>query len=117
MRSSRRCGPWAPGLYRALVLGPTTLIDDYLALGCFFTVGVEVLSSAAIQETARLVPLERLLLETDNPGAWSWLSGSPGMPVLLLDVLGKVAELRGMRADELEKRLGENWAVIERSVD
>jgi TatD DNase family protein len=93
--------------------GPLNLIDDYLALGCSFTVGVEVLTSAAIQEIARTIPIDRLLLETDNPGAYEWLAGSPGMPVLLLDVLARVAELRAMDADELEERLSENWRPIQ----
>jgi TatD DNase family protein len=93
--------------------GPRSLIDDYLALGCYFTVGVEVLTSKTIAKIAGAIPIERLLLETDNPGAYAWLTGSPGMPALLLDVLAKAAELRGMDANELESRLSANWEAIE----
>jgi TatD DNase family protein len=93
--------------------GPGSLIEGYLALGCYFTVGVEVLTSKIIQEIAGVIPMERLLLETDNPGAYMWLVGSPGMPVLLLDVLAKVAELRKTDADGLESRLSANWEVVE----
>ena len=96
--------------------GPAALIDDYLALGCLFTIGVEVIVSKRVQQIARLIPLDRLLLETDNPGAWDWLEGSPGMPVLLLDVLEKVAGLRGVDVEELERRLEENWRAVERRV-
>jgi len=96
--------------------GPTALIDDYLELGCWFTVGAEVVVSQAIQRIARLVPLDRLLLETDNPGAWNWLEGSPGMPALLLDVRAKVAELRRMDVAALERSLDENWGAVERRV-
>jgi TatD DNase family protein len=94
--------------------GPVDLIDDYLALGCYFTVGVEVLHSKAIEEIAKAIPIERLLLETDNPGGHKWLAGSPGMPILLLDVLAKVAELIGTVPVELESRLGENWDTFRR---
>lgn len=93
--------------------GPTSLIDEYLALGCYFTVGVEVLTSESIRELARALPVERLLLETDNPGAHDWLTGSPGMPLLLLDVRDTVAGLRGMPTAELERRLEANWQAVE----
>lgn len=93
--------------------GPLDLIDDYLSLGCYFTVGVEVLASESVQDLARIIPAERLLLETDNPGAHRWLKGTPGMPAVLLDVRDKVAEVRGIDAAGLERRLDANWAAFE----
>jgi TatD DNase family protein len=95
--------------------GPAGLVDDYLALGCSFSVGVEVLYSTAIEQLAATIPDERLLLETDNPGGHQWLAGSPGMPVVILDVLAKVAELRHVDADELETQVANNWRHFERS--
>jgi TatD DNase family protein len=93
--------------------GPPNLVDDYLALGCYFTLGVEVLYSKAIQQIAPAIPGERLLLETDNPGGYEWLVGSPGMPVVLLDVLARVADLREVYVDELESHVAENWRRLE----
>lgn len=93
--------------------GPAELVAAYLALGCYFTIGVEVLTSEAVRELARSLPSERLLLETDNPGAHEWLTGSPGMPVLLLDVGAAVAELRGVTLEELAGQLAANWRRLE----
>jgi TatD DNase family protein len=92
--------------------GPTALIEAYLAAGAFFTIGVEVLMSAAIHEIARIVPVERLLVETDNPGGWEWLSGSQGMPEIILRVRDKVAELKAMDSGELEAKLAANWGML-----
>lgn len=93
--------------------GPADLVPDYLALGCYFTVGVEVCTSAAVRKLAASLPRERLLLETDNPGAHEWLTGSPGMPALILDVRDAVAELRGVTPAELQGELEENWRRVD----
>ncbi|HSQ21648.1 MAG TPA: TatD family hydrolase [Coriobacteriia bacterium] len=94
--------------------GPRGLVDDYLALGCAFSIGPEVLCSAHIGQLAAALPDDRLLLETDNPGGHQWLTGEPGMPVLLLEVLAKVAELRRVDADALETQVADNWQRFER---
>ena len=93
--------------------GHAELVAGYLALGCYFTIGVEVLTSQAVRELARSLPIERLLLETDNPGAQKWLTGSPGMPGLLLDVRDAVAELRGLTSAELDRCLAANWRQVQ----
>jgi TatD DNase family protein len=93
--------------------GPAELVADYLAFGCYFTIGVEVLSSEAVRQLARSLPAESLLLETDNPGAHRWLTGSPGMPALLLDVRDAVAEQREVTPAQLDRQLAANWQRLE----
>jgi TatD DNase family protein len=96
--------------------GPFELIDDYLALGCYFTLGVETLTSPAIVEIAKKIPLQNILLETDNPGGWEWLSGQVGMPSVLLAVHEKVAEIKGISSAQLESQLTENWQAFSASI-
>lgn len=47
---------------------------DYIAAGCYMSVGVDVLSDPAVQALAKAVPADRLLLETDGleSVAWAW---------------------------------------------
>jgi len=90
--------------------GPMSLIESYLASGCYFTVGVEILTSGAIQKIAEIIPTERILLETDNPGGYEWLTKEIGMPDVLLEVLAKVSEIKRMGTVELESKLSQNWA-------
>ena len=89
--------------------GPINHIDSYLEIGSYFTVGVEVLTSKTIQSIVDTLPMERILLETDNPGGYKWLTNEEGMPELLLKVLERVAESKRMTATELESRLEQNW--------
>jgi TatD DNase family protein len=89
--------------------GPLELIEAYLAIGCYFTLGVEVLTSPVIEQIARQLPLDRILLETDNPGGYEWLTGRVGMPVVLLDVLDKVAALKGTDSTRFGEQLMKNW--------
>jgi TatD DNase family protein len=88
--------------------GPMAEMDRLLDLGAYFTVGVAVLRSSEVDEIARRIPPERILTETDNPGAWSWLTGTPGYPRLLPQVLDRLAQLRAVARDDLVKTIAEN---------
>jgi len=85
------------GVQKAIIhwySGPPEILRDMIEQGFYFTVGVEVLTSPQIQAIAGELPSEQLLTETDNPGGPQWLTGSPGMPVLIRDVVQKLAELK-----------------------
>lgn len=47
---------------------------DYIAAGCYMSIGVDVLTDPAVQALAKAVPADRLLLETDGleSVAWAW---------------------------------------------
>ncbi len=89
--------------------GPVSLIESYLAAGCYFTVGIDVLNPRKKNGIAGILPIDRILLETDNPGGYQWLAHETGMPDLLLKILERVAGIRKMTVIELENRLWENW--------
>jgi len=95
--------------------GPTELIDAFLSEGCWFTIGVEILCSPAIEAIATAIPPDRLLLETDNPGGYEWLAHEEGMPDIIFRVLEKTAVVKGMDAAELEDRLARSWSDFSRS--
>ncbi|NJD19125.1 MAG: hypothetical protein FIA95_07575 [Gemmatimonadetes bacterium] len=88
--------------------GPMRPLAAMAELGAFFTVGVELLVSERIAKLARRIPLDRLLVETDNPGGWLWLTGEPGMPSLLERVVARLAEVRGIVPEELRAILEAN---------
>ncbi len=89
--------------------GPVSLIESYLAAGCYFTVGIDVLNPRKGNGIAGILPIDRILLETDNPDGYRWLAHETGMPDLLLKILERVAGIRKMTVIELENRLWENW--------
>jgi TatD DNase family protein len=92
--------------------GPMRPLAALAEMGAYFTVGVELLVSARIAKVARRIPLDRLLVETDNPGGWAWLTGEPGMPALLEGVVARLAEVRGLAAAEMEEILEANARML-----
>ncbi len=74
--------------------GPLDILQKLLDLDVYFTVGVEILYSEDIQTIAKGIPTEKLLTETDNPGGAKWLTGEIGMPVLIKEVVKKLAKLK-----------------------
>ncbi len=75
--------------------GPWHVLKAMVEHGFYFTIGVEVLFSQHIQDVARSLPAELMLTETDNPGGNASLTGTIGTPLLIKDVIGKLAEIRG----------------------
>jgi TatD DNase family protein len=89
--------------------GPVEQLHALAEKGMYFTVGVEVLFSATIQEIARRIPSSLLLTETDNPGGYGWLAGQPGMPSIIVAVVRKLAEIRGWSVEETQAIVLENF--------
>lgn len=75
--------------------GPWHILKAMAEHGFYFTIGVEVLFSQHIQDITRYMPAELMLTETDNPGGNESLTGNVGTPLLIKDVIGKLAEIRG----------------------
>ena len=52
-------------------------LEEYLDQDCYVSIGPDVVWNPAVQEAARQVPEDRLLIETDGLGAvkWAWEEG------------------------------------------
>ena len=84
--------------------GTPPLAERALALGFYVSFsGIVAFPRAAdIQQVARTVPLDRLLIETDSPFlAPPPHRGKRNEPAFVADVARKVAELRGTTPDEI----------------
>jgi TatD DNase family protein len=89
--------------------GPLDIAEKLAARGALFTIGIEVHTSALIQELAQRLPLDQLLTETDNPGGVEWFTGKPGMPAALPGVVEALARLRKMDPAELREVIQANF--------
>ena len=78
--------------------GPWHILEAMVEHGFYFTIGVEVMFSQHIQNIAGYLPSELILTETDNPGGYKSIAGTVGTPLLIKDVIGKLAEIRGTSA-------------------
>lgn len=90
--------------------GPLDTFHAWVARGAYFTIGIEVRYSEHIQTIARELPSGQLLTETDNPGGPKWLTGEPGMPLLIRDVVQALAELRNTAAEVIIQTVESNFA-------
>ena len=81
--------------------GPIDILHKLLDRGVYCTVGVEVLFSDEIKNIAREIPDDLLLIETDNPGGLKWLTGEPGMPLIVNQLVQSVAKVKGTTTDAI----------------
>ena len=89
--------------------GPVKYIEHYLELGCYFTVGVEVLKNKKMQNFLKLIPDDRLLTETDNPGGYEWLAKEVGMPNLIIQIVDKLAAIKNKSHDDIKNLVMNNF--------
>jgi TatD DNase family protein len=80
---------------------------------CSFAGNVTYPKATELQEAARRVPEELLLVETDSPYlAPQPLRGKPNEPAHVTHTARRVAELRGVSYDELERAVEANAARV-----
>lgn len=89
--------------------GPKDTLLKLIDKGFCFTISTEVFYSGIIKEIASIIPIDKLLVETDGPGAEEWLSGSIGMPILIKRVIGELAGIRKIAFDDMGKQIECNF--------
>lgn len=92
--------------------GPVKVMKKMLDRGYYFTVGVEILFSEHIRTIVRNIPDGLLLTETDNPGGYEWLAGTPGMPGVLQEVVLELARLRKIEYEECGNIIQRNFEKL-----
>ena len=91
--------------------GSWEIAREYLKLGFYISFAGPVTFKKApkLQEAARNVPLERLLIETDSPYmAPEPVRGRRNEPGNVRYIAEKIAELRGMPFEKLAERTTQN---------
>ena len=88
------------------------MAQQALDLGLYISLsGIVTFKSAKeLQEVAKMIPIDRLLIETDSP----WLApvpyrGKPNQPGYVVEVGEFIAHLRGISVDALAKHTTENF--------
>lgn len=107
----RDAAPFPAGGVMHCFSGDMKLAEAVLDLGFYISVpGVVTFNKApALQEVAREVSLDNLLVETDGPFlAPVPMRGKRNEPALVLYTAQKVAELKGVSIEEVARRTTEN---------
>lgn len=86
--------------------------QDYMDLGCWFTVGPDVALDRDVARLAQAVPLDRLLIESDGVDGIAWGQGTTltpaDYPAAMDRHLHTVAALRGLSLADLSAVLLQN---------
>ena len=97
------------GILPCVVLHWFSGTSDELArarrLGCYFSVSEHMLASKRGREYARVVPEERLLLETDAPPGLDAPYSAGKLRASLEAALSRIAEIRGVEREALRDRV------------
>ena len=87
-------------------------LEDYIAQGCWFTLGPDYESNPAVQAVLRRVPPDRILTETDGVDALAWALKRPvaadEIEEILRGELRAIAAVHGICEAEAEQRVSEN---------
>ena len=92
--------------------GPMDVLDQMIAYGAHFSVGVEVLHSDHIRAIAKSIPTRQLITETDNPGGPKEVGGEPGYPALVVDVIEELARIRLTTPSAMARTVQDNWRSL-----
>lgn len=95
--------------------GSAELARAYLRMGAYISIGgpITYLNANKLLETARQLPADRLLIETDAP----WVSpephrGVPNEPAYLKYIFEKISALKEIDSEILAERLWENVLAL-----
>lgn len=88
------------------------LQKEYIEAGCYFTIGIDLKINQTVQQLTKVVPFDRLLVETDGLGAIEWALGTP-VPIkeyvmLLEDHFHQISKIKEVSQKELEKQVRNN---------
>lgn len=96
--------------------GSSWELNELIKRGYYFTVGVQVKYSDLIKTIAREIPINKLLVETDNPSGEEWLSKNIGMPCHIKEVYEELSKIKKISFSELEQRVYENYININKQI-
>lgn len=106
-----------PNTYHVHWYSCSDYLDDFLALGCYMSVGPFPSIDPAVAAVAVRTPLDRLLIETDGIEAVRWATGreinEADYPAVLVRIAEEIAERRGMTTEEVLRQTRENlWHFL-----
>lgn len=101
-----------PNTYHVHWYSATDHLGDYLALGCYMSIGSFPSIDPAVAAVAARTPLDRLLIETDGIDAVRWALGrdvaEADYPAVLRQIAREIAEIRGLSEDAVLAHTREN---------
>lgn len=95
-------------------------LEEYIELGCYFTIGPSVGMDKAVDQVALKAPLDHILIETDGLDAVTWVDGVPrknsDYVSILENSIEKISSLRMIDKEKLKKQVNMNFQKFLKNV-
>jgi len=95
--------------------GSLDILEEMIEEGYYFSISPEIKFSDHIKKIVKEIPLDQILTETDNPGGPRGYMGEKGMPILIKDVVGEIAKVKGKSFIQIEEIVQETFARLAES--
>lgn len=92
--------------------GDLSTLNKFIDAKSYFTLSVDINTSQKTQDIARLLPLNRILAETDGPTALEWVTGVYGMPSEIIHVYEGICNTKDISMDELKHNINKTYNSI-----
>lgn len=92
--------------------GRIETLEKFIELGCYFTISVDLGYEDKALEVLKLIPINKLLIETDGPTSLEWVNGEYGYPKAIIDVYKDVAKIKRIELNELQDLIHKNFQLI-----
>lgn len=91
--------------------GNSELIKKALELGFYFSVPTNIKTSKNLKKLVKIVPIERLLTETDSPYL-SPIQGEKNEPINVKYTIKIISEIKNIKEEEVEEQIYKNYLEI-----
>ena len=91
-------------------------LQEYIDLGCYFTIGPSICTDVAVRQVALKTPLDKILIETDGLSAIEWVENHPieisDYPLYLKRTISEISKIKNIEKEALEKQIDANFSKI-----
>ncbi|MGL5754842.1 MAG: TatD family hydrolase [Paraclostridium sp.] len=92
--------------------GDINILKKLINLNCYFTASIDLEYSQLSRAVATLVPVEKLLGETDGPTALQWITGEYGMPKQIINVYKNICKIKKIDIEEYKLNCKKTFSIM-----
>lgn len=92
--------------------GPIDILKKLLDYGCYFTISVDISMSELTREIVTILPLDKMLTETDGPTSLEWVNGEYGYPTEVENIVKEIASIKRLPYEEVKDNISDNFNLL-----
>lgn len=89
--------------------GPLDIVDDYIKLDPYWTISVDIKYSDLTRSLVSILPMDRILTETDGPNALEWVNGGYAYPDYVEKIIKEIALIKNLSYEDSKAQINNNF--------